>query len=102
MSNQGSETNSEWRSPLITGREQFHYVFQHQMFCDVKFIVLKDEFAQPETLLSHSLVLKIRSPVFEKLLGKLEQSVKTPLFLEIFIDGFEPSVFKKFVQVNIY
>lgn len=81
-----------WRDHIPTGREQFHYVFQNNLFSDVRFLVGNNQ----TPVYSHSFVLKVRSAVFEKQLEKLHGPVR-----EIVIDGVKTSGFKQFIQVTV-
>ncbi|CAL8141966.1 unnamed protein product [Orchesella dallaii] len=81
--------SGNWRDQNPTGREQFHYVFQNNLFSDVRFLVGNEQ----TPVYSHSFVLKVRSAVFEKILEKLHGPIQ-----EIVIDGVTISGFNRFIQ----
>ncbi|ODN01766.1 BTB/POZ domain-containing protein 2 [Orchesella cincta] len=81
--------SSNWRDQAPTGREQFHYVFQNNLFSDVRFLVGSEQ----TPVYSHSFVLKVRSAVFEKILEKLHGPIQ-----EIVINGVTISGFNRFIQ----
>jgi hypothetical protein len=91
--------STDWRENCgATGREQFRHIFHQGIFSDVKLIVSDGpdvSEVDKHVIPSHSLVLKIRSPVFEKILEKLPKGKDT----EISIQG-NVSEVKKFIQVN--
>lgn len=86
--------DTNWRDQLPTGRQQFHYVFQNNLFSDVRFLV--GNLQTP--VYSHSFVLKVRSSVFERLLEKIPASGPVR---EIVMREASTSGFKKFIQVTV-
>jgi hypothetical protein len=91
---------TDWRLPFSTGREQFHHVFKNGIFSDVNLIITGVDVSavDKQIIPSHSLVLKIRSPVFEKLLEKVPINSGGQI-KELSIQGFEVTEVKKFIQV---
>lgn len=87
-------SESDWRDQFPTGREQFRYVFLNNLFTDIRFLVGSSS----APVYSHSFVLKVRSPVFERILEKLPSS--GPI-REIVVPDASTIGFEKFIQVKL-
>jgi len=88
-----TQIKENWRDEFSTGKAQFFYVFRNGLFCDIKFLIGPDQ----DAVYCHSFVLKVRSPVFEKIVDKLPIAVKENV-KEMVIERVSISSFKKFLQ----